>query len=251
MQLPRRWERREGERESATGVSEARSHPHRGKTTPTLHVRRREAEARRSRVDDDPPKRTLGRRETSCPPVTPYGAQDSVGHPRRESGESEPGTHEVRAHAVSFGWQKSVGCIACLSHREVARPVGVRRALARKKSVAPPDAGRGWAEGEPVRVCGISKQSSHARPAGHELAGSRYDGRRSWAHARPAFTGRASEGPHEGRETSVSRYSDSQVNSPFSLREDVKAGQHIGRSRIPTRVCLRVTTGTSEVDTAR
>jgi hypothetical protein len=44
-----------------------------------------------------------GRRETSCPPVTPYGAQDSVGHPRRESGESEPGTHEVRAHAVRLG----------------------------------------------------------------------------------------------------------------------------------------------------
>jgi hypothetical protein len=65
-----------------------------------------------------------GRRETSCPPVTPYGAQDSVGHPRRASGESEPGTHEVRAHAVSFGWQKSVGCIARLSRREVARPVG-------------------------------------------------------------------------------------------------------------------------------
>jgi len=45
MQLPRRQERREGERGGATGVSEARSHPHRGKTTPTLHVQGREAEA--------------------------------------------------------------------------------------------------------------------------------------------------------------------------------------------------------------
>jgi hypothetical protein len=129
-----------------------------------------------------------------------------VGHPRRESGESEPGTHEVRAYAVSFGWQKSVGCIARLSHREVARPVGVWRALARKKSVAPPDAGRGWTEGEPVRVCGISKQSSHARSAGHELADSRYDGRRSRAHARLALTGRAKQGPLIRRSTPPLRF---------------------------------------------
>jgi hypothetical protein len=30
----------------------------------------------------------------------PYGALDSVGLPRCESGESELGTHEVRVHAV-------------------------------------------------------------------------------------------------------------------------------------------------------
>jgi hypothetical protein len=58
----------------------------------------------RSRVEHvDPPKRSRGRRETSGSPVTPYGAQDSVGHPRCESGESEPGTHEVRVHAVRLG----------------------------------------------------------------------------------------------------------------------------------------------------
>lgn len=51
----------------------------------------------------DPPKRSFGRRETFGPPVTPYGAQDSVGCPRRESGESEPGTHEVRVHVVRLG----------------------------------------------------------------------------------------------------------------------------------------------------
>jgi len=78
-----------------------------------------------------------GRRETSCPPVTPYGAQDSVGHPRRASGESEPGTHEVRAHAVSFGWQKSVGCIARLSRREVARPVGASKGASQEEVRSP------------------------------------------------------------------------------------------------------------------
>jgi hypothetical protein len=51
----------------------------------------------------DPPKRSFGRRETSGPPVMSYGAQDSVGRPRRESGESEPGTREVRVHVVRLG----------------------------------------------------------------------------------------------------------------------------------------------------
>jgi len=55
-----------------------------------------------------------------------------------------------------FGWQTSVGRIVRLLHREAARPVGEERALARKKSAAPPDAGHGWAEGEPVRVRAVS-----------------------------------------------------------------------------------------------
>jgi hypothetical protein len=71
----------------------------------------------------DPPKRSE-RRETFVPPVMPYGAQDSVGRPRRESGEREPGTHEVQGTRSSFGWQKSVGRVARLSHREAARSVG-------------------------------------------------------------------------------------------------------------------------------
>jgi hypothetical protein len=45
----------------------------------------------------------LGRRETSGSPVMPYGAQDSVGRPRRESGEREPGTHAVRVHVSRMG----------------------------------------------------------------------------------------------------------------------------------------------------
>jgi hypothetical protein len=57
----------------------------------------------RSRAPRDLPKRSFGRRETSGPPVMPCGAQDSAGCPRRESGESEPGTHEVRVHADRLG----------------------------------------------------------------------------------------------------------------------------------------------------
>jgi hypothetical protein len=37
------------------------------------------------------------------PRSSPYGAQASVGCPRCESGESEPGTHEVRVHAIRMG----------------------------------------------------------------------------------------------------------------------------------------------------
>lgn len=48
----------------------------------------------------------LGRRETSGPPVMPCGALDSAGRPRRESGESEPGTSEVRVRAVRLGGRR-------------------------------------------------------------------------------------------------------------------------------------------------
>jgi hypothetical protein len=41
--------------------------------------------------------------KTSGPPVMPRGALDSVGCPRGESRGSEPGTREVRVHAVRLG----------------------------------------------------------------------------------------------------------------------------------------------------
>jgi hypothetical protein len=63
----------------------------------------------------------LGRRETSSPPVMPYGAQDSVGRPRRESGEREPGTYEVRVH-VSFVWVAEFG----RTHRASFPPGGCK-----------------------------------------------------------------------------------------------------------------------------
>jgi hypothetical protein len=48
-----------GQEREATGMSEARSHRHRGKTTPTPVNESREAEVMGNRVfDDDPPKRS-------------------------------------------------------------------------------------------------------------------------------------------------------------------------------------------------
>jgi hypothetical protein len=51
----------------------------------------------------DPPKRSRSVVKRSIPPVMPFGAQDSEGRPRRECGEREPGTHEMRVHVVRLG----------------------------------------------------------------------------------------------------------------------------------------------------
>jgi len=75
MQHTRKRVRREDEPEEvATGVSEARSHQRRGKTTPTLlHpvARQTERENMRSMRSAEA---VFGRRETSGPPVMPCGA---------------------------------------------------------------------------------------------------------------------------------------------------------------------------------
>jgi len=48
----------------------------------------------------------LGRRETSGPPIVPYGAQDSVGPPRWATSERESGIREVRVHASRLGGRR-------------------------------------------------------------------------------------------------------------------------------------------------
>jgi hypothetical protein len=49
-----------------------------------------------------------------------------AGVPSTERGSREPGTYGETGARHSFGWQKSVGRIARLPHREVARPRGAR-----------------------------------------------------------------------------------------------------------------------------
>jgi len=51
----------------------------------------------------------LGRRETSSPPIVPYGALVSVGRPRWETSDSESGTREVRVHVVRLGGRSRFG----------------------------------------------------------------------------------------------------------------------------------------------
>jgi hypothetical protein len=120
---------REGERgvrmdeRVATGMSEARPASASWEKNAHAHDERREATIMRVRAVCRSAEADRGRRETSSPLVMPYGAQDSVGRPRRASGESEPGTHEVWV-TQSFGWQTSVGRIARLSQRQIARSDG-------------------------------------------------------------------------------------------------------------------------------
>jgi hypothetical protein len=146
-------------------------------------------------------------------PKTPWGI------PAAKAARASRETHEVRAHAVSFGWQISVGRIARLSHREVARPVGVRRALARKKLVAPPDAERGRTEGEPVRVCGASKQVVPCAACGSQACRvlDTIEGVPGLMPVLLSPAGR-SEGPLACRST-----------PPLRSARIAKSGQHIGR----------------------
>jgi hypothetical protein len=70
------------------------------------HVRspgREAVEFEAARWHDDPPKRSLDVVKRPVPWSLPRGALVSAGPPRHESAESEPGTHEVRVHAVRLG----------------------------------------------------------------------------------------------------------------------------------------------------
>jgi len=103
LQQAWRRPRREGEnRQVATGVSEARSH--RPPWEENAHARDegREARSTRAVIDDDPPKRPEVSWNTRSPGQSD-GAPDSVGRPRGESCESEPGTREVRVHMIRLG----------------------------------------------------------------------------------------------------------------------------------------------------
>jgi hypothetical protein len=67
----------------------------------------------------------LGCRETPGSPVMRHGAQDSVGRPRRESGESELGMREVRVHVVRMGGRyRSVASRVFSAVRSQGRVVG-------------------------------------------------------------------------------------------------------------------------------
>jgi hypothetical protein len=82
----------------------------------------------------------------------------------------EAGSSRGAGARKSFGWQRSVGRIARLLHREVARPVGeIERALARKKLTDPSDEDREWTEGETVRVFASPLKVSRAWSVGFGL----------------------------------------------------------------------------------
>jgi len=122
VQLPRRWERREGEPEkTATGVSEARSHQRRGKNTPTL-VGSTKPVARpkitSSALPDDPPKRSTDVVKRPVPrsrrtePKTPWDVPAAkVASVSRE---------RARCGCTQFVWVADIGW----THRASSPPGG-------------------------------------------------------------------------------------------------------------------------------
>jgi hypothetical protein len=173
----------------ATGMSEARSHQRRGKKTPTLASPGREALERENRDRRRSAEAVADVVKHPVPRLTAQSLRLCGASPLRKWRE-RAGNARGAGTRSSIGWQISVGRIARLLHREVARPVGEpERALARKKSVASPDAKRGWTEGETVRVSLGSLKVSRRMAYRFRLVGSQYDRRRSRANAHLTLTG--------------------------------------------------------------
>jgi hypothetical protein len=139
---------------------------------------------------------------------------------------------------ISFGWQTSVGCIACLSRRRIARSDGDGRALARKKSVAPLTRSANGKKAKRCASTGLTKSFPVPGLRVHRLQ------------ALDTMKGVLGLMPVGLSPARRSKALDSQVESRQCSQAHCRRTAHRA-VRIPTRVCLRVTTGTSEVDTVR
>ena len=183
----------------------------------------------------------LGRRETSGPLEMLHGALFSVGRPRRESGVRI--REHTRCGCTQFDWVADVGW----THRASSSPGGRKtcwgtRALAGRKSAAPPDAGRGWVEGETVRVCEASNKLLHARPAGLGLQA--LDTTEGVPGLLPVLLSPA------GRRR-VLWLAGQLLHGIRTARSRVDAGQRIGRNTDSDSGVPESDEGTSEVDTVR
>jgi len=134
LQHPRRRVRREDERGFATGLPEVRSTS--APWEQNAHARHSQAKARKVEkhivLDDDPPKRSSDVVKRPVPrshrtePYSPWGVH---------AAKAATGAGNARGAGArsSFGWQTSVGRIARLLHREVARPVGEREGASQEE----------------------------------------------------------------------------------------------------------------------
>jgi hypothetical protein len=141
----------------------------------------------------------LGRRETPSPPVIHSAEPQSPRGVHASQGAHGTGNARGAGARDSIGWQISVRRIARLPCRSIARSVGRARALARRKSVAPPDAERGWVKGERVRLVRGNRQDSTHQGMQVSACTLEHDGRRSWAFARRSLTGPVDAGSFGSR----------------------------------------------------
>jgi len=130
----------------ATGMSEARSHP----ATWDEQAHARASTMQGIVPSDDPPKR-FGRRENVRTPGPIAWSQRLRGmSPLRKQPRSR---ERARRGYTQFDWVAEIGrTYRASTLPETERSSGRRRALAWRKFVAPPDAERGWVEGERVRL---------------------------------------------------------------------------------------------------
>ena len=161
-----------------------------------------------------------------------------MGRPRCESSVSEPGTDEVRVHAVRLGGRRRLDTsrvfFTCGS-----QGLQVQEGASREEVRSTADAGHGWVEGETVRVREAIKQIPRAWPAGLGLQA--LDTTEGVLGLCPSCFYRHGDAAPSG----------SEVNTTSALAErSARCRWPAHRAdRIPTRACLRVTKGTSEVDT--
>jgi hypothetical protein len=181
----------------------------------------------------------LGCREASGPPVNPTEPESPWGIPAAKV--ARVSRERARCGCTRFVWVADIGW----THRASSPPGGRKacwryeRALAGRKSVAPPDAGRGWVEGETVRVRTSSPQGSRV----HVL---RVSACRFWTRWK-AFSGSCP--PCFYRQDDAESLWLAGFHSATALRKGHRRRNSTsGGYRIPTRVCLRVTKRTSEVD---
>jgi hypothetical protein len=226
---------------SATGVPEARSHTAPWEENAHAAAPKQTRKGAQYMCRATTRRSGIGRRETPVPPVlhcaepkTPRGVHAS---------QEVHGAGNARGAGArdSIGWPTSVRRIARLPCRAIARSVGRSRALAGRKSAAPPDAERGWVKGKTVRLVRGHPQDSTHQGMQVSACTLEHDGRRSRASAWRSFNGSSTQSPSTPRSTCA-------VDDP---RGSPPAAQHIGRTRNPTRVCRGVTMRTSEVGTVR
>lgn len=191
--------------------------------------------------------------KTSGPPVLHRAEPETLrGVPAAQVASGAGNARGAGTHH-SIGWQTSVGRIARLRCRAIARSLGRTRALAWRKFAAPPDAEREWVEGETVRLsCDRPKQAAYGIVHGgnvvtkktrrSRLASSRHEVRRSRAHARRSFTGPTKQGPSALR----SMFTPSRFARSVALNERALGRGSESDSGVPGS-----DNGTSEVDTVR
>jgi hypothetical protein len=96
---------------------------------------------------------------------------------------------EVRVHTVRLGGRYRSDASRVFSTGRSQGLLVNREGASQEEVRSPTDAGREWTDGETVRARFGSLKVPERASCGFTLAGSRDDGRRFRACARPAFTG--------------------------------------------------------------